>query len=74
MENDGKEKAFRFVAYTAITFSVVAILSVCVTFPMVYNYVASLEDMVNEDAEYCTVIASFFDWRLCSGCIFGTIL
>jgi len=41
MENDGREKAYKFVAYSAVTFSVVAIVSVCVTLPMVYNYVST---------------------------------
>jgi len=57
MENDGREKAYRFVAYTAVSFSVVAVLSVCITLPMVYNYVEHLQDVVNEDAELCRATA-----------------
>uniref|UniRef100_A0A914RZ11 Nematode cuticle collagen N-terminal domain-containing protein n=1 Tax=Parascaris equorum TaxID=6256 RepID=A0A914RZ11_PAREQ len=36
---DIRIKAYKFVAYSAVTFSVVAVLSVCVTLPMVYNYI-----------------------------------
>lgn len=57
MENDGREKAYRFVAYTAVTFSVVAIISVCVTLPMLCNYVNHLQDMVREEAQYCKLSA-----------------
>lgn len=57
MENDGREKAYKFVAYSAVTFSVVAIVSVCVTLPMVYNYVSHIQDMVREEAQFCKTAA-----------------
>ncbi|PIO67311.1 hypothetical protein TELCIR_10943, partial [Teladorsagia circumcincta] len=39
MESDGRTKAYKFVAYAAVSFSIVAVLSVVLTLPMVYNYV-----------------------------------
>lgn len=45
---DSREKAYRFVAYTATVFSVVAILSTCLTLPMVNNYVSTLHERVND--------------------------
>lgn len=37
---DTRERAYKFVAWSAVTFSVVAIISVTLTLPMVYNYVS----------------------------------
>lgn len=45
---DSREKAYRFVAYTAMTFSFVAIVSTCLTLPLVHNYVTSLHERVND--------------------------
>ncbi|VDM84699.1 unnamed protein product, partial [Strongylus vulgaris] len=47
MDLETRVKAYRFVAYSAVTFSVVAVLSVCVTLPMVYNY-GSAKDIWTE--------------------------
>lgn len=57
MESDSREKAYRFVAYTAVTFSIVAICSVCVTLPTVYNYVQHLHDRVNDELNVCKMSA-----------------
>jgi len=57
MESDSREKAYRFVAYTAVTFSIVAICSVCVTLPTVYNYVQHLHDRVNDELTVCKMSA-----------------
>ncbi|PAV66502.1 hypothetical protein WR25_22527 [Diploscapter pachys] len=46
-------KAYRFVAYSAVTFSVVAVLSVCVTLPMVYNYVHNVRRTMRHEIEFC---------------------
>lgn len=54
MESENpREKAYRFVAYTAITFSFVAIVSVCVTVPTVYNYVQHLRYRVGHELAEC---------------------
>lgn len=51
---DTREKAYRFVAYTATVFSMVAIISTCMTLPMVNNYVDSLHDRVQDVLLECT--------------------
>lgn len=55
MESDGRGKAYKFVTYSAVTFSVVSILSVCITLPMVYNYVQHIQDSVAQEMQYCKV-------------------
>jgi len=53
MEVDGRIKAYKFVAYSAVTFSVVAVLSVCVTLPMVYNYVHHVRRQMHHEMSFC---------------------
>lgn len=59
---DTRERAYKFVAYSAVTFSLVAILSVCITMPMVYNFVNHVQQQTKRDLQYCKVEAvySFF--------------
>ncbi|VDN41817.1 unnamed protein product [Gongylonema pulchrum] len=53
MELESRIKAYRFVAYSAVTFSIVAVLSVCVTLPMVYNYVHHVRRQMNSEITFC---------------------
>uniref|UniRef100_A0A1I7YC15 Col_cuticle_N domain-containing protein n=1 Tax=Steinernema glaseri TaxID=37863 RepID=A0A1I7YC15_9BILA len=53
MDLEGRIKAYRFVAYSAVTFSVVAVLSVCVTLPMVYNYVHHVRRQMHNEISFC---------------------
>jgi hypothetical protein len=53
MESDGRMKAYCFVAYAAVTFSVVAVLSVVVTLPMVYNYVSHVRRQMHHELSFC---------------------
>ena len=55
MDLEQRIKAYRFVAYSAVTFSVVAVLSVCVTLPMVYNYVDHVKKSMHSEIDYCKV-------------------
>ncbi len=55
MDLDTRIKAYKFVAYSAVTFSVVAVLSVCVTLPMVYNYVHHVRRQMNNEITFCKV-------------------
>ncbi len=55
MTEDHREKAYKFVAYSAVTFSLVAILSVCITLPMVYNYVQNLQTHMMAELDFCKV-------------------
>ncbi len=51
--SDGRIKAYKFVAYSAVTFSVVAVLSVVVTLPMVYNYVSHVRRQMHHEISFC---------------------
>uniref|UniRef100_A0AC34G1F7 Nematode cuticle collagen N-terminal domain-containing protein n=1 Tax=Panagrolaimus sp. ES5 TaxID=591445 RepID=A0AC34G1F7_9BILA len=55
MDSDlqNRVKAYRFVAYSAVTFSLVAVLSVCVTLPMVYNYVHNVRQQMHSEIAFC---------------------
>uniref|UniRef100_A0A183CQT0 Col_cuticle_N domain-containing protein n=1 Tax=Globodera pallida TaxID=36090 RepID=A0A183CQT0_GLOPA len=53
IELENRIKAYRFVAYSAVCFSVVAVLSVCVTLPMVYNYVHHVRRSMTNEVNYC---------------------
>uniref|UniRef100_A0A1I7S2L7 Col_cuticle_N domain-containing protein n=1 Tax=Bursaphelenchus xylophilus TaxID=6326 RepID=A0A1I7S2L7_BURXY len=53
MESDGRMKAYKFVAYSAVTFSVVAVLSVVVSLPMVYNYVSQVKRQMHHELSFC---------------------
>lgn len=55
MDVDGRIKAYKFVAYSAVTFSAVAVLSICVTLPMVYDYVHQVRRQVHSEVTYCKV-------------------
>lgn len=56
VESENREKAYRFVAYAAVTFSFIAILAVFVTLPMVNSYVNSVHMRVQSEMEFCKVI------------------
>ncbi|PIO67299.1 nematode cuticle collagen domain protein [Teladorsagia circumcincta] len=58
MDSDHRLKAYRFVAYSAVTFSVVAVLSVCVTLPMVYSYVSHVKRSMYDEIRHCKSSAS----------------
>ncbi|EYB83869.1 hypothetical protein Y032_0327g2588 [Ancylostoma ceylanicum] len=54
MDLDCRIRAYRFVAYAAVTFSVIAVLSICVSLPMVYNYVHHVKKSMHNDLNICT--------------------
>ncbi|WKY05409.1 hypothetical protein Q1695_005984 [Nippostrongylus brasiliensis] len=53
LDLETRVKAYRFVAYSAVTFSVVAVLSVCVTLPMVYKYVHHVKNHMQNEIVFC---------------------
>lgn len=65
MDLQTRVKAYRFVAYSAVTFSVVAVLSVCVTLPMVYNYVHHVKRSMQNEIVFCRVSRSQFTAAMC---------
>ncbi|VDM68555.1 unnamed protein product [Strongylus vulgaris] len=50
-------KAYRFVAYSAVAFSVVAILGAATTLPMVYNYVHHVRRTMQSELNFCRTSA-----------------
>ena len=55
VESEVREKAYKFVAYSAVTFSLAAIVAVFITLPMVNNYVNSVHARVQHEMEFCKV-------------------
>ncbi|PIO57213.1 hypothetical protein TELCIR_21383, partial [Teladorsagia circumcincta] len=53
MSLDNKILAYRFIGCATLAFSAVAALSICVTLPMVSEYVSSIKMRVNRDVTYC---------------------
>ncbi len=59
MDSD-RYKAYKLVAYSAIGFSVVAVVSVCITLPIVYNYVQTVMQHTRTEVKLCKVSESAF--------------
>lgn len=55
MDYDGRIKAYKFVALAAVTFSTVAVVSVCITLPMVYNYASNIRQTLSGEMNSCKV-------------------
>ncbi|VDM11438.1 unnamed protein product, partial [Wuchereria bancrofti] len=53
MELENRIKAYKFIGYFAFFFSFLAILSLCITLPMVYNYVYHVRQKMNSDIVFC---------------------
>ena len=47
------------VAYSAVTFSLLAILSVCVTMPLALNFVSHVQNQADKEISNCKVARSF---------------
>ena len=56
MDLDSRIKAYKFVAGASFVFSVVAVLSVCATLPMVYNYVQNVQGHIRHEMRFCEVL------------------
>lgn len=55
MDLDRRERAYRFVAFSAVSFSLVAIVAVFITLPIVNNYINSVHARVQSEMELCKV-------------------
>ncbi|VDM71273.1 unnamed protein product, partial [Strongylus vulgaris] len=55
MDQDRRERAYRFVAFSAVSFSLVAIVAVFITLPIVNNYINSVHARVQSEMEFCKV-------------------
>lgn len=64
-EDETREKAYRIVAYTAIVFSLLSVMSVCLTVPLAYRYVSYIQQHTDSDVKFCQVCVLL--------CFFSTI-
>ncbi|VDM26995.1 unnamed protein product [Toxocara canis] len=48
-----RERAYKAVAYAAVTFSLISILSVCITMPIVYSFVDHVQQQTKKDLQFC---------------------
>lgn len=55
MEIENKVKAYRLIGYAAITFSTLAVISMTITLPMVYNYIYSVRRQATSELNECRV-------------------
>ncbi|VDP13899.1 unnamed protein product [Onchocerca flexuosa] len=58
IELQSRIKAYKLIGYSAFFFSFLAILSICITLPMVYNYVHHVRQKMISDIEFCKVSLS----------------
>jgi hypothetical protein len=67
MEYESRIKAYRFVAYSTVSFSLVALLSVCLTLPMLRSYVHQVSTSMDRELTSCQVwildMASRFSYK-----------
>lgn len=55
MQEDARERAYKAVAYSPVTFSLIAILSVCISMPIVYNFIDHIQQQTKQDLMFCKV-------------------
>lgn len=55
MDVEARTNAYKFVAFASIAFSVVAVLSICTTIPLVQNYIATVKSAVDDEVLFCKV-------------------
>lgn len=54
---DGRIKAYRFVAYSTVSFSIISLMSVCFTLPMLKSYVSNVGLKMDSELSSCQVRA-----------------
>lgn len=52
-EQTVREVAYKMVAYTAVGFSLLAILAVAICMPIVYNFVDHIQRQTKRELEFC---------------------
>lgn len=55
MDYENRIKAYRFVAYSTVSFAVIALLSVCFTLPMLRSYVQHVSLNMDRELTACQV-------------------
>lgn len=61
--DESREKAYKIVAYSAVSFSLIAIVAVCVTMPIVYSFVEHIQMQTKKELEFCKVSLNFYAGR-----------
>ncbi|KAI6231141.1 Col-cuticle-N domain-containing protein [Aphelenchoides besseyi] len=51
--DDARERAYKLVAFTAVGFSLLAVLAVCITMPIVYNFVQHVQQQTKTELSLC---------------------
>lgn len=50
-----REKAYKVVAFAAVGFSLLAVLAVCITMPIVYSFVSHVQQQTKHELNLCKV-------------------
>ncbi len=56
----GREKAYVIVVASAILFSIVSVVAVCISVPLGLSYVSHVQRRVQDDASFCRVTSNYF--------------
>ncbi|CAK5039333.1 unnamed protein product [Meloidogyne enterolobii] len=57
VESESRESAYRFVVYTAISFSLATIVAIFITLPLANNYINNLHLRVQHEMDFCKLSA-----------------
>lgn len=57
MNYDTQVKAYKFVAYSALTFSLASVIAAFITLPLMYNYVSHVRRQLGQEMVQCQVSA-----------------
>ncbi|EYB83882.1 hypothetical protein Y032_0327g2598 [Ancylostoma ceylanicum] len=61
LESEQRVPVYRFMAYLAISIAVVTVLSVCITLPIIYNYIHHIKRTAIMDINFCKVCPTLND-------------
>uniref|UniRef100_A0A8R1HUF1 Col_cuticle_N domain-containing protein n=1 Tax=Caenorhabditis japonica TaxID=281687 RepID=A0A8R1HUF1_CAEJA len=50
---DLRLKAYRFIAYCSVGFSITAAVSLCLTLPLIFSYVENTKTQLTRESSYC---------------------
>jgi len=54
-ELESRIKAYKIVAYSSVTFSVTAVVCICIALPMLQNYVNHVKHQITREMLHCQV-------------------
>ncbi|KAL6737324.1 hypothetical protein Aduo_010977 [Ancylostoma duodenale] len=53
LESGQRVAVYRYMAYLAVSIAVVTVLSVCITLPLIYNYIHHIKKSATKDINFC---------------------